>query len=91
MMSIKLDTVTVLALGLLVVAPPGAAQTRDAAAGNEAAETAARQALEAFITQWNTADDANLRQAMHFPFATVPGGGALIVNDRPGDFAAGFD
>ena len=28
---------------------------------------------------------------MHFPFATVPGGGALIVNDRPEDFAAGFD
>ena len=87
----NLDTAAVLALGLLVVAPPGAAQTRDAAAGDGAAETAARQALEAFITQWNTADDANLRRAMHFPFATVPGGGALIVNDRPEDFAAGFD
>ena len=90
-MSINLDTVAILALGLLVLAPPGAAQTRDAEAGGEAAETAARQALEAFITQWNTADDANLRRAMHFPFATVPGGGALIVNDRPEDFAAGFD
>ena len=74
-MSINLDTAAILALGLLVLAPPGAAQTRDAEAGGEAAETAARQALEAFITQWNTADDANLRRAMHFPFATVPGGG----------------
>ena len=89
-MSMKLDTVAMLALSLLVLAPPGAAQTRDAEAGAEAAETAARRALEAFITQWNTADDANLRRAMHFPFATVPGGGALIVNDRPEDFSAGF-
>ena len=91
MMPISLDTVAILALGLLVVAPPGAVQIRDAEAGDEAAETAARQALEAFITQWNTADDASLRRAMHFPFATVPGGGALVVDDQPEDFSAGFD
>ena len=28
---------------------------------------------------------------MHFPFATVGGGGALIVDERPEDFSAGFD
>ena len=28
---------------------------------------------------------------MHFPFVTVPGGGALLVDDRPQDFVAGFD
>ena len=87
----NLDTIVVLALGVLVMGLPGFAQTRDAAEGNGAAETAARQALETFITQWNTADDANLRRAMHFPFATVPGGGALIVDARPEDFSAGFD
>ena len=28
---------------------------------------------------------------MHFPFATVAGGGVVIVADEPGDFRAGFD
>ena len=91
MMSINLDTIAVLALGFLVVGPPGFTQPRDAEAGDAAAETAAREALETFITQWNTADDANLRRAMHFPFVTVPGGGVLVVDDQPGDFSAGFD
>ena len=89
MTSLHLRTM-VLAVGLLVVGSPGETQVRDAA-GNAAAESAARQALETFITQWNTGDDANLREAMHFPFVTVPGGGALIVDPQPDDFAAGFD
>ena len=84
-------TTAVLALGLLAAGSRGEAQVRDAAAGNAATETAARQALLTFITLWNTGQDANLRRAMHFPFVTVPGGGALIVDDRPQDFAAGFD
>ena len=84
-------TTAALALALLAVGSPGEAQVRDAAAGNAAAETAARQALQTFITQWNTGVDANLRRAMHFPFVTVPGGGALIVDERPQDFSAGFD
>ena len=88
---IHLATNVVLALGILALGSPGLAQPRDAAAGDPAAETAARRALETFITQWNTGDDANLRRAMHFPFATVPGGGALIVDARPEDFSAGFD
>ena len=91
MMSINLDTIVVLALSVLVVASPGATQVRDAAAGDATAEAAAREALQTFITQWNTADDANLRRAMHFPFVTVPGGGALVVNPQPEDFSAGFD
>ena len=64
----------------------GYAQLRDVEA-----EAAARRAFEVFITQWNTADDANLRGAIHFPFVTVPGGGALIIDDQPEDFSAGFD
>ena len=84
-------TTAVLALGLLAAGSPGEAQVRDAAAGNAAAEAASRQALQTFITQWNTAEDAHLRRAMHFPFVTVPGGGALVVDERPQDFSAGFD
>ena len=90
-MSIKHATSVVLALGILAVGSPGLPQNRDAAPGGAAAEAAARQALQTFITQWNTGEDANLRRAMHFPFVTVPGGGALIVDDRPQDFSAGFD
>ena len=84
MMSDHLGAVAVLAMGILAMGSPGLAQPRDAETRDAAAETAARQALETFITQWNTADDANLRRAMHFPFATVPGGGALIVDARAG-------
>jgi hypothetical protein len=69
----------------------GDAQVRDAEVGDAAAETAAREALDTFITQWNTAEDANLRRAMHFPFVTVPGGGALVIDNEPDDFSAGFD
>ena len=90
-MPINLATAAVLTLGILAMGSPGLAQPRDAEERDAAAETAARQALETFITQWNTGDDANLREAMHFPFATVPGGGALIVDAQPEDFSAGFD
>ena len=79
------------ACALLGHASMGDAQVRDAEVRDAAAETAGRQALETFITQWNTADDANLRQAMHFPFVTVPGGGALFIDNEPGDFSAGFE
>ncbi len=54
-------------------------------------DTEARRALERFIERWNTGDDARLRQAMHFPFATVAGGGVIVVADEPDDFEAGFD
>ena len=79
----------VTALAFLTQAAIGEAQVRDA--GDAAAESAAKQALEVFITQWNTADNANLRRAMNFPFVTVPGGGALMLNSRPEDFSEGFD
>ena len=79
----------VTALAFLTQAAIGEAQVRDA--GDAAAESAAKQALEVFITQWNTADNANLRRAMNFPFVTVPGGGALLLNSRPEDFSEGFD
>ena len=90
MMSNHLGTVVVLTMGILAMGSPGLAQPRDAEARDAAAETAARQALETFITQSNTSDDANLRRAMHFPFATVPGGGALIVDAQQEDFSAGL-
>ncbi|MCY4661488.1 MAG: hypothetical protein OXF93_17030 [Acidobacteria bacterium] len=88
---IYLASIAALALGILAVGSPALSQTRDAETRHAAAEAAARQALQTFITQWNTAEDANLRRAMHFPFVTVPGGGALVVDDRPQDFSAGFD
>ena len=77
------------ALAFLALGAIGEAQVREA--GDAAAEAAAKEALEVFITQWNTADNANLRTAMNFPFVTVPGGGALILNNRPEDFSEGFD
>ena len=79
------------ALALVVQGSAVGAQQRDVDARDETAEASARDAFEAFITEWNTADDANLRGAMHFPFVTVPGGGALIIDDQPEDFSAGFD
>lgn len=42
----------------------GGAQVRDAEVRDVAAEAAAKQALERFITEWNTADDANLRKVL---------------------------
>ena len=79
------------ALALVVQGSAVGAQQRHVDGRDPAAEAAAKQAFEAFITEWNTADDANLRGAMHFPFVSVAGGGALIIDDQPGDFLAGFD
>lgn len=61
------------------------------ATAQSAPEAEARRALDRFIERWNTGDDVQLREAMHFPFATVAGGGVVIVADEPGDFRAGFD
>ena len=91
MMTNQVGAILILALGVLAAGSSGLSQTRDSEARDAAAETATRAALESFITQWNTADDASLRLAMHFPFVTVPGGGALLVDARPEDFSAGFD
>jgi hypothetical protein len=60
------------------------AQTRDA-------EAAAKQTLDRFITEWNTADDANLREVLSFPFVSVAGGGGLVLDRRPEDFSQGFE
>jgi ketosteroid isomerase-like protein len=79
------------AVALVAHGSIGGAQVRDSEVGDATAVTAARRALDNFITQWNTADDANLRRAMHFPFVTVPGGGALVIDTEPVDFSAGFD
>ena len=79
------------ALAFLAQGAIGGAQVRDAEVRDAAAEAAAKQALEAFITEWNTADDANLRRALHFPFVSVAGGGALVIDRRPEDFSQGFD
>ena len=54
-------------------------------------ESAARQALEAFITAWNKGDDAELRPTMHFPFVSFGGGLNVSVNKIPEDFSQGFD
>ena len=64
------------ALACLAQGAIGGAQVRDADVRDAAAEAAAKQALETFITEWNTADDANLRRAMHCPFVSVADGGA---------------
>ena len=83
--------VMVVAIACLAQGAIGGAQVRDADVRDAAAEVAAKQALETFITEWNTADDANLRRAMHFPFVSVAGGGALVIDRRPEDFSQGFD
>ncbi len=70
----------------------GGAQVRgDVEARDETAERAAREALHAFMTEWNSADDARLRGVLHFPFVSVAGGGALTIDSRPEDFSQGFD
>ena len=69
----------------------GGAQVQDADVRDAAAEAAAKQALERFITEWNTADDANLRQILHFPFVSVARGGVLDIDSRLEDFSQGFD
>ena len=70
---------------LTLVAPGGiaAAQVRDANMRDAAAEAEAKQALETFITEWNTADDANLRGALNFPFVTVQGAGRWSSTTGP--------
>ena len=83
-MHLNPNATVVLAVAFLVVASPGMTQIRDAEVGDAAAEAAARQALETFITQWNTADDANLRRAMHFPFVTVAGHPHLFMTAAGG-------
>ena len=55
------------------------------------AERVARQALEAFMTAWNTGDDAKLRTAMRFPFVTFGGGPHVFISRTPEDFSQGFD
>ena len=82
---------TGLALVILTVGAPGDAQVRETAVRDPVAAAAAREAFETFITRWNSGDDASLRTAMHFPFATVAGGGALVVDSRPVEFSAGFE
>jgi hypothetical protein len=62
------------------------AQTR-----NAKAEAAAKQALETFMTHWNTGDDAKLRTAMNFPFVTLVGGSRVFISDKPEEFSQGFD
>jgi len=62
----------------------GGAQVRDA-------EAAAKQTLERFITEWNTADDANLREVLNFPFVSVAGGGGRVLDPSPEGFSQGFE
>lgn len=69
----------------------GEAQVPEDPTADPQAERAARDALEAFITRWNSGDDRELRQAMHFPFVTLAPGGALAIASEPDDFSAGFD
>jgi len=58
---------------------------------NREAEAAARSALESFITEWNTGDNARLRTAMNFPFVTFGGGSSVLVNETPESFSQDFD
>ena len=81
--------VHVMTVSTAVVAATGEAQVGNAASGNPESERAAREALEAFITSWNTADDAELRGAMHFPFVTFGPGAVLAIAPEPVDGHAG--
>ena len=54
------------------------------------AEAAARSALEAFIDAWNTADNAELRKTMNFPFVSLFGGGAIVAQE-PEDFSTDYE
>jgi ketosteroid isomerase-like protein len=70
---------------LVLVGLPGLdAQTTDA--GGKAA---ARSALEAFISAWNTADNVELRKTMNFPFVSLFGGGAIVAQE-PDDFSTDY-
>ena len=83
--------ITVAFLGLTVGSIGGAPVQGEGEIRDATAERAARAALHAFMTEWNTADDARLRGVLHFPFVSVGGGGALIIDSRPEDFSQGFD
>ena len=50
----------------------------------------AAQAVESFITAWNTGDNVELRKAMHFPFVTMANGN-VIVAEQPADFSTDFE
>ena len=78
----------------LVVAVPGAngvAHVRTTQTTVETAEAAAKETLEAFITEWNTAEDANVRRVLNFLFVSVLGADAPVIDPRPEDFSQGFD
>ena len=64
--------------------PALAAQTAEADT-----ETAAKAALEAFIGAWNTADNAELRKTMNFPFTSLFPGGAIVARN-PEDFSTDY-
>ncbi len=55
------------------------------------AESGARKALETFMTEWNTGEDARVRTAMNFPFVTFGGGSSVVVSETAEDFSQGFD
>ncbi len=81
-----------LTAALVAQASLGGAQVAgDPEARDGSAERAARQAIRTFMTEWNAGDDARLRRVLHFPFVTVAGGGALVIDSRPEDFSQGFD
>ena len=69
----------------------GVAQVRTTQTTDATAEGAARETLEAFITEWNTAEDANVRQVLNFPFVSVLGVDAPVIDPSPEDFSQGFD
>ena len=54
-------------------------------------KTHARAALERFMTEWNSGDDARLRTAMHFPFVNFFGGDRVSVVRDPETFTQGFE
>ena len=83
MRSIRRSILATILLGLIGLQGLGA-QTADAGA-----EAATRSALEAFIGAWNTADDAELRKTMNFPFVSLFGGGAIVAQE-PQDFSTDF-
>ena len=69
----------------------GVAQVRTTQTTDATAEGAARETLEAFITEWNTAEDANVRQVLNFPFVSVLGADTPVIDPSPEDFSQGFD
>lgn len=54
------------------------------------AEAECKKALEFFIAQWNTGEDAELRKAMNFPFVSFGGGNAVGISEKPEDFSQQF-